>query len=178
MDEPRWLNEPEARAWRGYRRMRALLDLQLSRDLANDSGFSDADYDVLSNLSEAEGRRLRLSEVAALMLWSKSRLSHHVTRMQQRGLVRREECETDARGAVVVLTGAGWEAIKRAAPDHVASVRRNFIDLLTKEQTRVLAEVAETVVRHLKGVDRVPAVERATNSSNSGRALSHGNQSS
>jgi DNA-binding MarR family transcriptional regulator len=165
VSEPRWLNEPEARAWRAYRRMRALLDLQLGRDLANDSGFSNADYDVLSNVSEAEGKRLRLSELATLMLWSKSRLSHHVTRMEQRELVRREECESDARGAVVVLTDNGWEAIKAAAPDHVDSVRRHFIDLLSSEQIRVLAEVAETVVHHLRELDERPTAERVTSDS-------------
>ena len=99
MIEPRWLDEREARAWRGYRRMRTLLDLELGRDLMRDSGLSEPDYDVLSNLSEAEGQRMRLSELAALMLWSKSRLSHHLTRMRQRGLVEREECPGDARGS-------------------------------------------------------------------------------
>lgn len=153
MTRTRWLSKAEARSWRGYRRMRALLDLQIRRDLARDSGFSDADYDVLSNLSEAEGRRLRLSELAALMLWSKSRLSHHVTRMDQRGLVTREECPSDARGAVVVLTEAGWDAIEAAAPLHVESVRRHFIDLLSDEEIKVLGEVAETIVRHLSGLD-------------------------
>ncbi|MGH2699249.1 MAG: MarR family winged helix-turn-helix transcriptional regulator [Actinomycetota bacterium] len=165
MNEPRWLNESEARAWRGYRRMRALLDLRLARDLARDSGFSEADYDVLSDLSEAEGRRMRLSELATLMLWSKSRLSHHVTRMQQRGLVRREECESDARGAVVVLTEAGWEAIETAAPPHVDSVRRHFVDLLSEEQIEVLGDISQTVVRHLKEVDRSPSPVHAGSSS-------------
>lgn len=153
MNHPRWLTEDEERAWRGYRRMRALLDLQITRDLARDSGFSDADYDVLSNLSEVEGRRLRLNQLAALMLWSKSRLSHHVTRMQQRGLVTREECPSDARGAIIVLTDAGWEAIKAAAPTHVGSVRRHFIDLLSDEQIKALGDVAETVVGHLSAFE-------------------------
>lgn len=147
--EPRWLTEAEDRAWRGYRRMRALLDLQISRDLTSDSGLSDADYDVLSNLSETPGRRMRLTELAAHMLWSKSRLSHHLTRMQQRGLVAREECPSDARGAVVVLTDAGWEAIRAAAPPHVESVRRNLVDLLSEDQLAALGDIAETVVRHL-----------------------------
>ena len=153
MSQPRWLDESEARTWRAYRRMRALLDLQRGRDLARDSGFSEADYDVLSNLSEAEGRKLRLSELAALMLWSKSRLSHQVTRMEQRGLVTRRECETDARGADVVLTDAGWEAIVSAAPGHVESVRNHFVDLLSVEQIKVLGDISETVVEHLKATD-------------------------
>jgi DNA-binding MarR family transcriptional regulator len=119
----RWLNEPEDRAWRGYRRMRALLDLHLARDLMRDSGLSETDYDVLSNLSEAADRRMRLTELAGLMLWSKSRLSHHITRMRQRGLVDRQECPGDARGSVIVLTKAGLRAIESAAPRR-GSVRR------------------------------------------------------
>jgi DNA-binding MarR family transcriptional regulator len=140
------------RAWLGYRRMRLLLDLQVSRDLAEDSGLSD--YDVLSNLSETDGHRLRLSELSAHMRWSKSRLSHHLTRMQQRGLVRRQEHPSDGRGAVIVLTGEGWRAIRSAAPKHVESVRRHFIDRLTDEQIRVLGDIADAVVGHL---DNAPA---------------------
>jgi DNA-binding MarR family transcriptional regulator len=147
--EPRWLSAEEARAWLGYRRMRALLDLQISRDLARDSGLSDADYDVLSNLSESDGHKLRLGDLAAHMLWSKSRLSHHISRMEQRGLVAREDCPSDGRGAVLTLTEAGWQAIRSAAPPHLASVRRNFIDRLTAEQIRVLGDLTETVVEHL-----------------------------
>ena len=110
MDEPRWLDEQENRAWRGYRRMRRLLDLELARELMQDAGLSEPDYDVLSDLSETPEQRLRLSELADRMLWSRSRLSHHISRMQQRGLVSREECATDGRGSVVVLTPAGRRA--------------------------------------------------------------------
>lgn len=149
MSEPRWLTEPEQRAWRGYRRMRALLDLQLSRDLARDSGLSETDYDVLSSVSEAPQQRLRLTELASWMMWSKSRLSHHITRMQQRGLVDREECETDGRGSVIVLTERGLRTIEAAAPAHVASVRRHVIDLLTPDELRALATLSRRVVDHL-----------------------------
>lgn len=149
MAEPNWLDETESRAWRGYRRMHALLDLQIARDLNADSTLSDTDYDVLSNLSEAAGHRLRLTDLAALMLWSKSRLSHHVTRMQQRGLVTREDSPTDARAAVVLLTDAGWAAIRAAAPPHLESVRRNFVDLLTRKELTALGDIAEKVVARL-----------------------------
>jgi DNA-binding MarR family transcriptional regulator len=152
VSEPRWLTEREDRAWRGYRRMRTLLDLQLGRDLMRESGLSEADYDVLSGLSETEGRKMRLSELATQMLWSKSRLSHHITRMEQRGLVRREECSEDARGSVVALTDAGWNAIVAAAPGHVASVRRHLIDLLTAGEIDALAAVSRRVVDRLSGV--------------------------
>jgi DNA-binding MarR family transcriptional regulator len=147
--EPQWLDEAEDRAWRGYMRMRTLLHAQIVRDLARESGLSGPDYDVLSNVSEAEGRRERLAALAARMAWSRSRLSHHITRMEQRGLVTREDCDSDGRGAFVVLTDAGWRAIQDAAPGHVASVRRHFLDLLSREQLDALAEISQTVVRRL-----------------------------
>lgn len=145
----RWLSRREEATWRAYRRMRARLDLQLARDLANDSGLSEPDYDVLSAVSEADGQRLRLKDLADSMLWSQSRLSHHVARMQQRGLVVREECATDGRGAVIALTPEGWRTIQEAAPGHVESVRRHLIDLLTAEEIETLGRIAEKVVAHL-----------------------------
>jgi len=167
--EPRWLDEAEMRAWGGYRRMRGLLDLQISRDLADDSGLSDADYDVLSSLGEAPGHRMRLTELAAHLLWSKSRLSHHLTRMQQRGLVAREDCPSDARGAVVALTDAGWETITAAAPLHMESVRRHFVDRLSGEQLAVLGDIADTVVRHLRGLHGRRAPVRTEQDAHAGR---------
>lgn len=146
MTDPPWLDEREERAWRGYRRMRALLDLRIIRDLAADAALSDADYDVLSTLSETETHRMRLHELADTILWSNSRLSHHISRMEQRGLVARE---LDARACMIALTPAGLRTIQEAAPSHVVSVRRNFIDLLTPQQLDVLADVTETVVAHL-----------------------------
>lgn len=146
----RWLDPEQERAWRGYRQMTRLLGAQLARDLAADSGLSEPDYDVLSTLTEAEGDRSRARELAARLEWSTSRLSHHVGRMQRRGLVRREDCAHDARGAFVVLTDAGRSAIERAAPDHVAAVRRHFVDVLSPARLRALTEVAEAVVRHLE----------------------------
>ena len=146
MSEPRWLNDREMRAWIGYRRMRLLLDLQINRDLMNESGLSEPDYDVLSDLSQTEGHRMRLSDLAAHMRWSKSRLSHHVTRMQQRGLVDREECADDGRGSMLVLTPRGERAIVAAAPGHVASVRRHIIDLLTDEELDALDAISRRVV--------------------------------
>nr|BFE87244.1 hypothetical protein GCM10020093_098450 [Planobispora longispora] len=116
MTDPRWLDEREFRAWLGYRRMRLLLDARIARDLSRDSGLSDPDYDVLSALSSSADRRWRLQALADRMLWSKSRLSRHISRMEERGLVTREECATDARGSVIVLTDDGMRAIEEAAP--------------------------------------------------------------
>jgi len=149
MPEPQWLSDREMRAWLGYRRMRLLLDLQLDRDLMSRSGLSEQDYDVLSNLSDAAGQQLRLTDLAGHLRWSKSRLSHHVTRMRQRGLVDREECAEDARGSMLVLTPAGRKAIREAAPDHVRSVRKHFIDLLTEDELDALAALSERVVERL-----------------------------
>jgi DNA-binding MarR family transcriptional regulator len=158
--EPRWLTGAEQRAWIGYRRMRLLLDAQVTRDLMRDSGLSAPDYDVLSTLSSTAGHRRRLTELADRMLWSKSRLSRHIARMEQRGLVARQECGTDGRGTVVVLTRSGIRAIEKAAPDHVESVRRHFIDLLPAEQIDALAAIAETVLAHLSDLgERSPADE-------------------
>lgn len=148
-----WLTEREDRAWRGYRQLRVRLDLLIARDLAAD-GLSEADYDVLSTLSETKGHRLRLSELAGQLLWTASRASHQIARMERRGLVGREGSPADARGAVVVLTGAGWDTIRAAAPAHVASVRRHLLDALSPAQVDALADIARTVLTHLRAADR------------------------
>ena len=135
--------------------MRRTLDARLNRELERQSGLSEPDYDVLSNLSESGDGRMRARELAARLQWSSSRLTHHVGRMERRGLVRREECADDARAAVVVLTDAGQAAIENAAPAHVASVRRHFVDLLTNDQLAALRSISDTVLEHLSApVDR------------------------
>jgi DNA-binding MarR family transcriptional regulator len=143
------LSDEEFRAWIGYRRMRLLLDARIARDLLRDSGLSTADYDVLSTLSDAPGHRYRMSGLAARMLWSKSRLSRHLSRMEHRGLVVREDCPDDGRGADVVLTDEGMRTIVAAAPDHVESVRRHFVDVLSARELAMLATVAERVLAGL-----------------------------
>jgi DNA-binding MarR family transcriptional regulator len=149
VSEVSWLSAEEEAAWRAYRRMRTLLDLQIARDLARDSHLSESDYDVLSTLTEKPGRSWRASELAAQLLWSTSRLAHHLGRMERRGLIARGECAEDGRGATVTLTGAGWAALEAAAPEHVASVRRHFIDLLTPAEVQALAVLAGKVLGHL-----------------------------
>ncbi|APU40400.1 MarR family winged helix-turn-helix transcriptional regulator [Streptomyces sp. TN58] len=146
--EPRWLTEAEQDAWYAWRRMFPLVNAEIARDLSQDSGLSEADYDVLSVLGETDGHRMRISALAELMRWSRSRLSHQLTRMEQRGIVRREEVATDGRGAEVVLTDTGIAAIRNAAPLHVESVRRHLIDTLTPQQLQTLAEVGEALRAH------------------------------
>jgi DNA-binding MarR family transcriptional regulator len=138
------------------------LRAQVARDLLVDSGLSDADYMVLVNLSEADGHRIRMQDLAARLNWSKSRLSHQLARMQTRGLVQREECPSDARGAYAVLAAGGLAAIEEAAPKHVDSVRRHFIDVLDADQLAALADIGERVTDHLRGESVCTAVAEAS----------------
>jgi DNA-binding MarR family transcriptional regulator len=151
VDVTRWLTPEEDQAWRAWLAMAERLRAQVARDLLVDSGLSDADYMVLVHLSEGDGRRVRMHDLAARLNWSKSRLSHQLARMQARGLVDREECPSDARGAFAVLAPAGLAEIERAAPMHVASVRRHLIDVLDADELAQLASIAERVVAHLHG---------------------------
>ena len=146
---PRWLNAAEMKAWRRYiiasRRLLEALDL----DLASHE-LSMADYEVLAQLSDAPERKLRMSELADVAMLSRSRLSHRIKVMEQAGWVKREACPEDKRGFFAVMTAKGWKAIVGAAPDHVESVRTRFVDHLTKEDQRVLAEIFERVTQSLK----------------------------
>jgi DNA-binding MarR family transcriptional regulator len=143
--EPHWLDETEDRAWRGLLRMIWLIEMGIGRDLM-DEGLSSADYHVLANLSEAPGRQMRITDLAARIGWSKSRLSHQLSRMQARGLVCRSTVTGDGRGALAVLTPAGWEAIRKAAPGHVESIRRHLLGRLSPEQVEALAGITDAVL--------------------------------
>lgn len=149
MSDVRWLDEREARAWRGFQSMQFRLNAVLSRELAADSDLSYSDYQVLVALTDQADGRLRAFELGAELGWEKSRVSHHVSRMTDRGFVRREKCPSDMRGAFVVVTDSGRAAIERAAPGHVAAVRRWFVDLLTPEQLDALGEIATLALAEL-----------------------------
>jgi len=149
MDEPRWLSAQEMRAWRGYLGLVRLLDDRLNRDLQEESGLTLADYEILVRLSEAPQRRLRMTELAQGAMISKSRLSHQMTRLEDRGLARREVCPTDRRGAFAVLSDAGFDVLAAAAPGHVASVRHHLFDRLTSEQVEALGKLSDAVIAGL-----------------------------
>ncbi len=151
MDTTPWLTAEEDRAWRSWLAMNERLRAQIARDLLVDSRLSDPDYMVLVHLSEADDHRVRMSDLAARLNWSKSRLSHQMARMQARGLVDREECPSDGRGAFAVLQACGLAEIERAAPKHLASVRRHLIDLFDAEELAQLTAICERVVAHLSG---------------------------
>ncbi len=141
-----WLSAEEQRAWRTYLRMSSLLPAQLNRQLQHDSGLTLPEYEVLVQLSEALERRLRPFQICEALTWEQSRLSHQLSRMQRRGLVTREECEADGRGAFVVLTAAGAEAIGAAAPGHVAAVRALIFDRLTGDQRAAFEQACSAIV--------------------------------
>lgn len=146
---PRWLDERESRAWRGFHSVRTDLPAHLARELARDSGLTEADYAVLVVVSEAPERRIRSRDLGRALRWDRSRLSHQIARMERRGTLRRESCPDDARGFDVVLTDAGLAAVEAAAPSHLAVVRHCFADLLTPEQLDVLGDVFDTITQHL-----------------------------
>ena len=114
------------------------------------SSLSPADYQVLLALSEAEGRRLRSSELAETIDWERSRLSHHLKRMERRGLVRRDECATDNRGAEVSLTGDGARVFRRATAPHMRAIKKQFADALSLEQFEALADVLTALNHHIQ----------------------------
>ncbi len=146
MDEPRWLDEREARVWHAYLDLNRELHGVLERRLTADSALSNADYSLLVPLSEAPDGLMRSRELGAQVGWERSRLSHQIGRMEKRGLVAREECPEDARGSMVRLTPAGRTAIESAAPAHVAAVRHYLFDVLTDEEVDVLGQAFTRVL--------------------------------
>ncbi|MFE7644253.1 MarR family winged helix-turn-helix transcriptional regulator [Streptomyces phaeoluteigriseus] len=150
MDETvRWLTPEEQGAWRAFVRLHERLGGRLARMLQTESGLSVADFAVLVQLTDVPAGRQRFLDLARALEWEKSRMSHHIARMAKRGLVVRDECVEDGRGAFVVITDAGREAIEGAAPLHVEAVRDLFLDHVTPAELRTLAQVSERVVAKL-----------------------------
>jgi DNA-binding MarR family transcriptional regulator len=142
----RWLSDREERAWRALQFMQMRLEGALARQLAADSGLSYPDYLVLVALTDRPDGRMRLFELADVLGWEKSRASHHVGRMVDRGLVKKQKCDSDRRGFFVAVTAKGRRQIEAAAPGHVAAVRRLFIDRLTPHQLDAIGDAAELVL--------------------------------
>ncbi|SDL07873.1 transcriptional regulator, MarR family [Glycomyces sambucus] len=137
----RWLDADEERAWRAFRRVVTVVQTGTARDLAA-IGLSEADYEVLSTLSERPQRTSTLREQARKMGWSRSRLSRHASRMEARGLLRRDPDADDGRSCLLVLTDEGMAVLEDAAPAHLASVRRHFIDRLAAADLAALERIA------------------------------------
>ncbi|WP_018219684.1 MarR family winged helix-turn-helix transcriptional regulator [Salinispora pacifica] len=149
----RWLNPDQERAWRAFLRITVAVQAGTARDLAA-IGLSEPDYEVLSTLSERPGHTSTLGEQADKMGWSRSRLSRHATRMAARGLLKRTPDPNDGRGCFLVLTAQGLTALEDAAPAHVESVRRHFIDRLTPADLIAIEQIARRLEEPQASEDR------------------------
>lgn len=146
-----WLDPRQERAWRALQFMEMRLESELARQLARDSSLSYPDYVVLVALTDQAQGRLRSFELGATLGWEQSRLSHHVARMAQRGLVTKERCDEDRRGAHVAVTAKGRAELAAAAPGHVRAVRRLFLDAVSDAQLDAIAAAAEAVLARMDG---------------------------
>ena len=150
----RWLTAEEQRVWRRWMTLNAQLSATLQRELQDDAGLSTQDYEVLVHLTDNAEGRMRVTDLARLMQWERSRVSHHVTRMERRRLVQRVECAEDGRGAFVVITQQGRAAIEQAAPGHVNTVRRLVFDVLSPEEVDSFGAIIDKALAQL---DNQPA---------------------
>ncbi|WP_420450236.1 MarR family winged helix-turn-helix transcriptional regulator [Ilumatobacter sp.] len=148
-DDVPWLSPLEERAWRGLQFMQMRLDAEIGGRLSADSPLSYQDYIVLIELTDRADGQVRQFELVRDLGWEKSRLSHHVTRMESRGLVEKRKCPSDRRGAFVGITPAGTAAIEAAAPGHLEAVRDAFVDHLDEHELEVFATVCERILDNL-----------------------------
>ena len=162
--DARKLTLSQQRAWLSYMQVYHRLEYEMNRQLQTDSGLSLSDYTVMNALSHAPNHRLQLSSLAITIGWELSRLSHHLQRMQKRGLVARLPSDTDGRASDAVLTDLGWTTLKGAAPAHAASVVRMFFSDLKPGQEAQLADILSTVYESIiRGAPcRAPTSSRRT----------------
>ena len=144
--EPRWLSADEQCTWRDFLTAWQWLFASVDGQLQRDAGIPLAYYEILVRLSEAPDRALRMTQLAAASASSKSRVSHAVARLEERGWVRRADCPTDRRGQIAQLTDEGFAALSAAAPGHVEQVRRVLFDTLSAEQLRQLAGISDAIL--------------------------------
>jgi DNA-binding MarR family transcriptional regulator len=145
----RWLTAEEERVWRGWLTLNARLAATLHKELHNDSGLSMQDFEVLVHLTDSPEGRIRVSDLARLLQWERSRVSHHVSRMERRRLVQRVECAEDGRGAFIAITPPGRAAIEQAAPGHVNTVCRLVFDALSPEEFDAFAAIIDRLLAQL-----------------------------
>ena len=149
MTEVSSISEDEWDVWRAFHAMRSQLDLVLDRRLQQDAGISAQDYGILLTLFEAPGNQLRARELGDLLGWEKSRLSHQVTRMESRGLVKRSTCDSDARGTWIEITAEGRRTLLGAMRDHALTIRRLFFDVLSDADQSMLKAVSARVLERI-----------------------------
>ena len=145
----KWLTPSEESAWRKYIVASRRLYEALDEDLAA-HGLSLSDYEILVHLSDAKDRSLRMSDLAEKTILSRSRLSHRIKYMEGKGWVERQKCDSDKRGTWAVMTTKGWNAIVKAAPDHVSSIRNRFIDQISKADQGNIASIFEKIEKVLR----------------------------
>lgn len=145
----RWLDDEEQRIWRRFAAVVTLLPAALESQLQRDAQLTHFGYWAMAMLSEAPGHSLRMSELAAMANGSQSRLSHLISRLEERGWVRRERVGEDGRGYVAVLTDAGYEKVRTTAPGHVEEVRQLIFDQLSPEQIEALDGICEAILGKL-----------------------------
>lgn len=148
-DDSPWLDEEQQRVWRQWLDVTARLPLALNRQLQKDSGLSLQDFAVLASLSEASDEQLRVAALADVLQWERSRLSHHLGRMERRDLIHRRECPEDGRGAVVALLPLGRQGIQEAAPGHARFVRTLLFGGLDPDGLRALDTLTRGVLGRL-----------------------------
>jgi DNA-binding MarR family transcriptional regulator len=141
----RWLTAEEQRTWRLFLTACQSLFASIEAQLLHDSGLPHGYYEILVHLSEAPGHALRMTQLATASTFSKSRLSHAVSKLEDRGWVVREDCATDRRGQIARLTEEGYAVLEAAAPGHVEQVRRSLMDALTPEQVGQLREISAAI---------------------------------
>ncbi|RFU43529.1 MarR family transcriptional regulator [Actinomadura logoneensis] len=149
MTEPRWLGAAQQRDWRAFVDGSVRLTEIMDRDLKAKHGLSVSEYEILVRLSEAPERRLRMAELAEHASQSRSRLSHTCSRLESKGLVRRDNCPNDKRGVYAFLTDAGFEALDRAARDHVETVRDYFVDVVDPADLEAIGRAFTAVLRRI-----------------------------
>ena len=150
MTSTRWLDETQQRFWRTMLQGQSLLQTVLDRELRELAGIALADYEVLVIVSESPGHTRRMAEIAEEVGVSRSRLSHTVARLEKRGILKRTSTRGDGRGVNCSMTDEGWELMQKIAPIHVEGVREHLIDLMSPEETQVLADVFTRVAEHLR----------------------------
>ncbi len=143
------ITEQEWDLWRGFVTMHRHLSRELDRQLQRDAGISQADFIVLGRLSDAPDRKLRTGELAELLAWEKSRVSHQVTRMEARGLVERTECDTDGRGTWVGVTAEGRRTLIASMRDHAAKIHELFFEGLTGDEQKTLHDVTRRIMERM-----------------------------
>ncbi|WP_409495712.1 MarR family winged helix-turn-helix transcriptional regulator [Amycolatopsis sp. cmx-11-12] len=144
-----WLEADQQRDWRAFIEGSVRFVDLLDRRLREQHGLSLAEYELLVRLSEADGHSMRMADLAKSAYYSRSRLSHRVSGLETRGLVRRESAAEDGRGVSALLTEAGHETLRRAAPDNLRTVREHFVDVIEPEDLRAVGRAMTAVTRRL-----------------------------